>query len=190
MAQASTLTSYAALGKSRGWLLISGALFFMVGIAAMGSPLFFTFAVTRFLGIFALVSGIISLALAVFGKDVTHRLLEALSGVIRIVAGILILNCLPTSVSMITLIFALFLISEGVFFIGGAFRMRQHRGWTWSLLNGVAAVVLGVMVLNRWPSDSLKVLGLFFGINAVFTGVSFLMLGLGARSATPDAKPA
>jgi uncharacterized membrane protein HdeD (DUF308 family) len=190
MVQASTLTSYAALGKSRGWLLISGALFFMVGIAAMGSPLFFTFAVTRFLGIFALVSGIISLALAVFGKDVTHRLLEALSGVIRIVAGILILNCLPTSVSMITLIFALFLISEGVFFIGGAFRMRQHRGWTWSLLNGVAAVVLGVMVLNRWPSDSLKVLGLFFGINAVFTGVSFLMLGLGARSATPDATPA
>jgi uncharacterized membrane protein HdeD (DUF308 family) len=169
------------LSKSRGWLIIGGILSIFVGFSAMGSPLLFSFVIARFLGLFALVSGIISLVLAIVGKHKGHRVLEALSGVIRIVAGVVLLNCLSSSVAVITLIFAIFLVAEGVSMSVSAIRMRATPGWGWMLFSGLASLILGVMVYNRWPSDSAAVLGLFFGISLFLNGTSLLALGFSAR---------
>ena len=173
-------TAREALSMSRGWLITGGVLSIIVGLMAMSSPLFFSVVIAQFLGAFALVSGAIALFLALFGKEVTHRALEALFALIRIAAGLTLLVCVASSIAVITLIFAVFLIVEGIFLIGGAFRLRKHSGWSWTLINGIAALILGIMVYSRWPSDSAWVLGLFFGINLLFNGMSLLMLGLAA----------
>ncbi len=168
------------LSQSRGWLIAGGFLSIFVGFSAIGSPLVFSFALAQILAIVALVSGVIALGLALFGKHTGHRVLEALSGIIRIAAGIVLLNCLTSSVLIITLIFAIFLIVEGIFVSVAALGMRAHAGWVWMLISGIASLVLGVMVYNRWPSDSAWVLGLFFGINLLFNGSSLLALGFAA----------
>ena len=98
------------LSHSRGWLIAGGLLAIFVGFLAMGSPLFFSVVLAQFLGIFALVSGVISLFVAIFSKHVTHRVLEALLAVIRIIAGIVLLRCIVSSIAVITLILAVFLI--------------------------------------------------------------------------------
>lgn len=170
----------ADLAKSRGWLIVGGLLSLFVGFAAIGSPFIFSLVIAQFLGIFALVSGVISLFLALFGKHKSHRVLETLSAVIRIAAGVVLLRCITSSVLVITLIFAVFLIVEGIFVTIAAFKLRSHSGWVWTLVSGVASIVLGVMVYSRWPSDSAWVLGLLFGINLIFSGASFLALGLSA----------
>jgi uncharacterized membrane protein HdeD (DUF308 family) len=172
--------SASSLSHSRGWLIAGGLLSIFVGFLAIGSPLFFSLVLARFLGIFALVSGVMALFLAIFSKQVTHRVLEALLAAIRIIAGIVLLRCLASSIAVITLILAIFLIVEGIFSIIGAFKMRQHHGWIWTLINGIAALILGVMVYVRWPSNSVWVLGLFFGIHMLFNGMSLLMLGMAA----------
>ncbi len=169
------------LSRSRGWLIAGGILSIFVGFSAIGSPLLFSLVIAQLLGLFALVSGVISLALAIFGKHKGHRVLEALSGLIRIAAGIVLLNCLTSSVAVITLIFAIFLIIEGIFISVTAVSMRATPGWVWMLISGLASLALGVMVYNRWPSDSAWVLGLLFGINLIFNGSSLLALGLAAR---------
>jgi uncharacterized membrane protein HdeD (DUF308 family) len=110
---------------------------------------------------------------------VTHRVLEALL-LSFAAAGLALFICVASSIAVITLIFAVFLIVEGISLIIGAFRLRKHKGWSWTLINGIAALILGVMVYSRWPSDSAWVLGLFFGINSIFSGMSLLMLGLAA----------
>lgn len=168
------------LSQSRGWLIFGGLLSVFVGFMAMSSPYFFSAFIVQFLGAFALISGCISLALAIFSKHVAHRVLDALLALIRIAAGIVLLRCVASSIAVITLILAVFLMVEGVFFIIGSFKLRAHSGWVWTLINGIAALVLGGMVYSRWPSDSLWVLGLFFGINSIFWGVSLLALGFGA----------
>ncbi|MCX6972079.1 MAG: HdeD family acid-resistance protein [Verrucomicrobia bacterium] len=176
-----SLPSAAAdLSKSRGWLIAGGILSIFVGFSAIGSPLVFSLVIAQFLGVVALVSGVIALGLAIFGKHKGHRVMEALTGIIRIAAGIVLLNCLATSVMMITLIFAFFLIIEGVFVSATAFMMRNTPGWVWMLISGLASLILGVMVYNRWPSDSAAVLGFFFGISLLFNGSSLLALGLSA----------
>ena len=175
-----TALSSESLSQSRGWLMAGGILSILTGLLALSFPLFFSIFIAQFLGAFALVSGAISLFLALFGKQTTHRILEAISGLIRIAAGAALFICITSSLQVITLIFAVFLIVEGLFLIGGAFKLRRHPGWSWTLINGIAALILGVMVYSRWPSDSAWVLGLFFGLNLLFSGMSLLMLGLNA----------
>ena len=169
------------LSKSRGWLIIGGILSIFVGFSAMGSPLLFSLVIARFLGLFLLVSGVISLVLAIVGKHKGHRVMEALLGLIRIAAGVLLLNCLPSSVAIITLIFAIYLVAEGVSTSLTAFRMRATPGWGWMLFSGLASFILGIMVYNRWPSGSTAILGLLFGINLLLNGTSLLALGFSAR---------
>jgi len=166
--------------QSRGWLIFGGVLSIFVGFMAMGSPYLFSAFIVQFLGAFVLISGCISLALAIFGKHTTHRVLDAFLSLIRIAAGAILLACVASSIAVITLILAVFLIIEGISFIIAAFKLRAHNGWIWTLINGIAALVLGVMVYSRWPSDSFWVLGLFYGINSLFWGVSLLALGFGA----------
>lgn len=170
-----------SLSISRGWLILGGMLSILVGFSAMGSPMLASFALARFLGIFALVSGIISFLLAIFGKHQGHRVMEALLGIVRIAAGVILLNCLKSSVVMITLIFAIFLLVEGVVGVLTAIRMRGNPGWAWVLFSGLSSLLLGALVYYRWPSNSLAVLGLFFGISLVMNGSSLLALGFAAR---------
>ena len=167
--------------KSRSWLITGGILSLFVGFLAMSFPLIFSVILVQVLAAFILASGIISLALALFGKHTSHRVLEALMAIIRIAAGGALLYCMASGVAVVTLVFACFLIAEGLFLVIGSFRLRAHAGWVWTLISGIAALVLGLMVSYRWPNDSTWVLGLFFGINLIFNGSSLLALGLAAK---------
>lgn len=170
-----------ALSASRGWLIFGGILSIVVGFMAMGSPYVFSILIAKWLGIAVLVVGVISLAMAIFGKHTGHRFAEGLSGVIRIIAGIVLLRCIGSSVAIITLILAGYLAAEGVIAIIAALKLRGNAGWVWTLINGLASLILALMVFSRWPNNSVGILGLLFGIHTLFSGVSNLMLGLSAR---------
>jgi uncharacterized membrane protein HdeD (DUF308 family) len=166
--------------KSRGWLITGAILSLIVGLLALSSPLFFSLLIVRFLGLFALISGVISLLVAIFDKDVAPRGLNAVFALVRIGAGLALLYCARSGLNLIMLIFAVYLIVEGIFDIAGALKMREHRGRVFMLINGLITILLGLMVYAHWPSGSAWILGLFFGINLIFNGFSQLMLGLSA----------
>jgi uncharacterized membrane protein HdeD (DUF308 family) len=113
-----------------------------------------------------------------------HRFAEGLSGVIRIIAAIILLRCIGSNVAILILILAGYLAAAGVVAIFGALKLRGNAGWVWTLINGLASLVLGFMVFSRWPKKSLAVLGLLYGIHALFSGVSLQMMGLSARKVT------
>jgi uncharacterized membrane protein HdeD (DUF308 family) len=167
-------------GKKRGWLVASGILFLIVGLLALSSPILFSFLIVRLLAVFALVSGAISLLVTIFGKDVASRGLNAVFALVRIVAGLALLYCIPSGLRVITLVFAVYLMVEGVFGIFGAFKIREQSGWGFVLLNGLVTLALGVMVYAHWPTASVWILGFFFGISLLVHGLALLMLGLSA----------
>jgi uncharacterized membrane protein HdeD (DUF308 family) len=175
------------LQRSRASLIASGILFLLVGFAAMALPVLFTAVLMRFLAIFVLVSGVISLVMALIGNHKNYRLLEILSGVIRIAAGIVLLSCLKSTAVVITLAFAIYLVVEGLFVIGASLKLRSTPGWVWTMVNGIAALALGIMVYLRWPSSSFSILGLFFGINLVLKGAAQFALGIAPRKAAATA---
>jgi uncharacterized membrane protein HdeD (DUF308 family) len=166
--------------KSRAWLITGAVLSLVVGFLALSSPILFSFLIVRLLGVFALVSGVISLLIAIFGKDVAPRWLNAVFALVRIVAGLALLYCIPSGLRVLTLVFAVFLMVDGAFGILGAFKIRAQKGWIVLLFNGVITLVLGLMVYAHWPTGSVWILGFFFGISLLCHGFALLRLGLSA----------
>lgn len=50
-----------------------------------------------------------------------------------------------------------------------------HRGWLWLLGLGIVAVIVGIIVLV-WPSQTVRVVGVLFGIYLLVSGVMEIML--------------
>ena len=72
------------------------------------------------------------------------------------------------------------------FLVGGLLRIfvaatERFDGWGRALVNGMVTVLLGVLTWRQWPESSLWVIGLFVGIEMMFCGLSWVMLGLAAR---------
>jgi len=170
-----------AIGASRGWFLFGGGLSIVVGLFAIAAPSVFSLILTQLLGAFCLVSGGVGLFLAIFGKNRPHRFLSGFSGVIRLAAGYALFVCAATAMLLITLILAGLFLAEGIICVVTAFRMRENSAWIWLLLNGVTALVLGDMIYARWPLDGLWVIGLLYGIQSIFSGVTLVMLGLAGK---------
>ena len=166
---------------NRGWMLAGGALSILVGIFAITAPVLFSYVLTQLIGALCLVSGVIGFFQALFGTQTAHRILSALSAIIRIAAGSALFFFTIAGMATLTLILAAVFLVEGVFCIFTSLRMRENRAWLWLFLNGFVAFVLAVMVYSRWPLDSEWVIGSLYGIQSLFSGVTMLMLGLAPR---------
>ncbi len=175
---ADTSSPIPAVPKSRGWLIAAGLLSIFVGFLAISFPIFFSIIITQLIGAFALVSGVIAFFAAIFGHHTTHRIGQALSGILRIAVGIALLAFALSGVATLTLLLAIVFVIEGVFSLAGAGSMKGQGGAGWLAFNGILALILGIMLILRWPSDAGWVIGLLYGINSLFSGTSLLMIGL------------
>ena len=169
---------------SRGMLLFGGVLSLLVGVFAVSTPQLFSLVLTQLIGALCLVTGVISLFQALFGKSRPHRFLSSLSAIIRIAAGSALLFLPIAGMAVLTLIVAVIFLTEGVVCLVTSVQMRTNPAWVWLLLNGVVALLLGGMIYEKWPLDSVGILGILYGIQSLFSGSAMLMLGLSAgRSA-------
>lgn len=173
--------------KGRTWYFVGGALSLLVGTVAIARPGLATLAIEQFLGVVFIASGIVLLFSAALGRAKKHRLMDLASSALRLVVGILlIVKALNGMIAMTVVVAAVFLV-EGIF---GAIFALQWRGrnpaWIWILLNAVVAFVLGGMLLANFPSDAAWAVGLLFGINSLFLGISLIMFA----AALPQAEEA
>jgi len=72
--------------------------------------------------------------------------------------------------------------------VAGTFRIivslaERFRSWGWVLLNGILAVLLGIMIVMEWPASSLWVLGTFVGIDLIANGITWSVLAAEVQGA-------
>ncbi|HDN69512.1 MAG TPA: HdeD family acid-resistance protein, partial [Gammaproteobacteria bacterium] len=82
----------------------------------------------------------------------------------------------------LTLLIAWALLFIGFMRIIAAFQMKGMPGWVWTLIGGIAAIVLGIMIMNRWPVSGLWVIGMFVAIELIFNGWGMIMAALAVRN--------
>lgn len=162
----------------RGLLIFGGVVSLLAGLFAFAAPGIFSLVLTEFLGALLLVTGVVGLFQALFGKNTAHRMLSLLTAVVRIAAGSVLFFVTGEGMAILTLILAAVFVAEGIFCIVASFGLRSNPAWIWLLLNGIVAVILGVMIYSKWPSDAGWVIGVLYGIQSVFSGFALLMLGL------------
>ncbi len=169
--------------RASGWSIALGILMIVAGMIAIFAPLEAGLVVVIVVGWMAIFNGGAQLFYA-FGHEARHRWLEALLGVIYIIAGIYLLMHPIGGLLAITLLIGSFLVVYGVFALILAFQMRPAPGWGWVLFDAIVTILLGVLIYIHWPGTSDWVIGTLIGISFIVSGVSRLMLSLAVRRLT------
>ncbi|GAB4179891.1 MAG: HdeD family acid-resistance protein [Terrimicrobiaceae bacterium] len=168
----------------RVWFLIGGILSVLAGIVAIAVPYVTSVVIAQFIGILCVVSGAFLLATAILGEAPQHRIFNVFAALLRIALGVIFLGNLFSAVQVLTLFLAAVFIAEGIFGLGMAWKLKAtNPAWIWVLLNGITALVLGGLLFAKFPSDAPWAIGLLFGINSVFIGLSLIMYGISAPKA-------
>lgn len=181
----SALTGAAELvARYRLWFLGLGTVLVLLGLVAAAHPFFMTAALIDLIGVLLLVGGVLQAALALWTGRGGEFVMHLLSGVLGVVVGILIVLKPGVAAEALTLVFAVY------FLIGGTVRLAAaiapgSPARAWFAATGLVDLVLGVLILNRWPGDSTWLLGLFVAINLVFSGLVWIALALSLRVPQP-----
>ncbi|MEM1243202.1 MAG: HdeD family acid-resistance protein [Pseudomonadota bacterium] len=160
-----------------GTLFILGILLVIVGILAIFSPLIATFISVFVFGWFLFAAGIVQIIYAFLNLKSDSFLLHLLAAILTLVIGILLLAYPTASLFALTVLIAALFFSIGIFRILVALIVR-FQGWGWVLLNGLIAILLGVLIVLHLPTSALWVIGLFIGIDLLFAGFSYIMAAI------------
>jgi uncharacterized membrane protein HdeD (DUF308 family) len=167
-------------GLRRIWLcLVSlGVALIVLRFAAIGAPVVATFATVTVFGILLFFGAAVELVSMVWVRRWASFLHHLLSGLLYLFLGLLLLDRPALGAAGYTLVMAVFFVASGVARL--VFGLA-HPGRGWTLVSGAVAVLLGMMIWRDLPEAALWVIGTFVGIELVFNGVSWLMLGMAVR---------
>ena len=105
-------------------------------------------------------------------------------GVIYVVLGLMFLRHPGEALFAMSLFLACALMVSGLFRIIGSL-MHQFPHWGWTLLGGVINLALGLYIYSLWPLDSFVIIGLFVGIDMIFSGWVWVALALAVKKTGP-----
>lgn len=169
------------------WFLVLGIAIMLVGVAAIGAAFIATLTTVFVFGILLIVGGVVQIVNAFLARTWQAFFVHLLVGVLHlIVGGIMVEHPLRAAEGLTLMIAVAFLISGAARLIYGAVNSFAGRGWV--MLNGLITVLLGIAIWRQWPESGLWVIGLFIGIDLVFSGWSWVMLGLAVKAVPPSAE--
>ncbi len=172
----------APLRAKWGWILALGIIYVVAGFIALGSVVAATVVSVFVVGIMMIVAGIAEVVNAFQIKTWGKFLFWLLIGVLYIVAGFVTFENPLLVAVFLTFALGFSLVISGIMRIVLAFSLKSERSWVWVALSGVITLLLGLLVLARWPVSSLYILGLFLAIDLIFAGAGWIGLGLGLRA--------
>ncbi len=171
----------APLHAKSGWIIALGVVYVIAGFIALGSVVIATIASVLVVGVMMIVAGVAEVINAFQVKSWGKFLFWALLGILYIVAGFVTFENPLLAALVLTLLLGASLVASGVMRIFLAFSMKRETPWIWVALSGVITLLLGVLILARWPISSVYILGLFLGIDLIVAGAGWIGLGAGLR---------
>jgi uncharacterized membrane protein HdeD (DUF308 family) len=164
-----------------GWLLAQGILLVVLGTVGLGLTFFLTLATVFIFGVFLVIGGGVQIFQTFTCKGWESILWHALIAILYVLAGLSVMANPLAASTLLTLLLGGALVGIGVMRLIMAFQVRGIGNWGWTLIGGIAAMVLGFMILGQWPVSGFWVIGLFVAIEMIFNGWSHIFIALGAR---------
>jgi uncharacterized membrane protein HdeD (DUF308 family) len=169
-----------------GWFLALGIVLIVVGFLAVGAAVIATFTTMLVFGILLMAGGVVQIVNAFLARSWGGFFLHILLGVLHLVVGELMIEHPLVAAEGLTILLA------AAFLVGGTLRIihalrDRFADWGWVLINGMITLLLGIMIWRQWPESSLWVIGLFVGIDLIFSGWSWVMLAMIVKAAAPRA---
>ena len=171
----------ASLHAKWGWIVALGVVYIIAGFVALGSMMMATLASVVVVGAMMIVAGIAEIIGAFQLKSWGKFLIWALLGVLYVVAGFLTFENPLFAAALLTLFLGASLIASGVVRLFLAFSMKRESPWVWVALSGAITLLLGLLIVARWPVNSVYILGLFLGIDLIMAGTGWVSLGFSLK---------
>ncbi len=163
-----------------GWYFFLGVVLVVGGFLAMTASVFTTLLSVVLLGSLLVFNGVLEAVFSFKFKNWGTFFLHLFLAVLYVSAGIfMIYDPIPNAISL-TLLIAAFFVASGLYRIYFAVTSNINNK-SWILLNGVLTLLLGLLVWYQWPVSGLWVLGLFVGIDMIFSGWSWIVLATQAK---------
>ena len=172
-----------AAAGSWGWFLALGIACIILGTLAIIFPLVASITMKIFIGWLLLLAGILCVVHAFGARDWKGVVLNLLLAVVLIIGGGWLAFFPIEGLVALTAFVAILFIVQGVIQCALGFQLRPDEGWGWMVFSGVAAIILGSIIWLGLPGTAIWALGLLAGINLIFTGWSYVALGMVGRRA-------
>jgi uncharacterized membrane protein HdeD (DUF308 family) len=173
-----------ALRGNWGWFLALGALLIFAGLLAISFPVVATLTTVEVFGIVLLCCGVVEIVSAFWARRWGGIFLHILIGLLYLFVGLFLVDRPGLSAAAYTLLLAMFFVAGGCFRIVVALSQR-FSGWGWVVVSGGVALLLGILIWRDFPEAAFWVIGTFVGIDLLFNGFSWVMLGLALHSLPP-----
>ena len=172
---------FGELSRHWGWLLAVGILSVILGTIGLGMTWMLTLASVVYFGVLLIVIGVAQLLQTFKSAGWKSTFLQILIGLLYLAAGIMVVS--RPLLASLTLTWALgfALIVVGVMRIVVGMQHRGTSGWAGAVVAGIITLLLGLLILARWPSDALWVIGLFLAIELIVNGYTQILVALAAR---------
>lgn len=167
---------------SRGMAFWSGLLLIGLGVAGLVLPNIATGVVETWASFLLIFAAAAKLSNAFATRQQDGFIWKLVLGILYLATGVMLLIYPLTGILSLTLLLGSFFLTEGVFELILAFKIRGRANWGWVLVNGLVTLVLGAMVWLGWPYNAPWLLGTLVGVSVLFTGISRTMLALNLPS--------
>lgn len=160
-----------------GWVasFTLGLITLILGIILAFRPTQSLNAIAVLFGVVMIVSGVYHIARALGGRE-RERLWRGISGVLFLLAGLVLLRHLHLSIALIGLFIGFTWIIQGVATLMEGFsRGRGHAETGWSVFFGAISLIAGIVLISA-PIASVGALTIFLGIWFIVMG-AFEMIG-------------
>jgi uncharacterized membrane protein HdeD (DUF308 family) len=159
--------------KIWGWVTL------IMGIFAVASPLVFGAAVVVMVAIVLVIAGIARVIAGTQGEGFW----SILFGALYVVVGLAIIGRPFLGLASLTMILIVYFMVNGIAEIFVAFQAKPNPGWGFVLFSGVISVVLACMIWNQWPLSGAWAIGIFVGIQLIFSGLTMITVGSAIKQA-------
>ena len=163
---------------------MQGVLLAILGTLAIAVPVIASVVAAAFVGWLLFFAGSFRAVSLVRAPHAPGYWSSLLLSVLTAILGLIIaLFPLQGAITLAMVLTAYFIV-HGISSFALAFAIRGHTGrWVLLLAGGVIDFALAGLVIAGWPGASVFILGIYVGINLLFTGIALIFAALDARQA-------
>jgi uncharacterized membrane protein HdeD (DUF308 family) len=177
-------------GLARSWkgLMAVGVIAIFIGCIAILVPAVASVGTAIFIGWVLLIVGAFMVAAAFSAHSVGTLLWRMLWAVLTVIVGLWLILEPHNGTLTLTLVLGLYFLFMGLTRITIAFLARGEPNAGWLGLSGVCGLLIGILVLAKFPSSADWAIGLLVGIDLIFAGWTLVSIALVGKDLSRGAK--
>ena len=171
-----------AFGASWILLLVVGLITLGIGIAVIVWPSKTVEIVVILTGIFLFIWGVFRFVYALAERDLAHRGLALLGGILSVLVGLVVIRNPAESLQLLIILLGLLWVFGGAIELFQAILGKDDVARGSRAVFGALWLILGIVLLV-WPEATVLVVAILVGINLIITGLIEIVSAFQVRRA-------